>query len=80
MTKMRPSNLRVRPPTGTKTGGAGYIMIEVEIKGQYVMFTTIDINEAMASSQDAPVRHLGGPLSVATQVKSRTSSFVARAI
>jgi len=58
-------NLRVWPPTGTKKGSAGYFMIDVEIEGRYVMFTTIDINKGMARPQDAPVRHLGGPLSVA---------------
>jgi hypothetical protein len=63
--KTRHRNLRVRPPADpVQKGSDGYVLIEVEINGRYIMFTTIEMNQAMARPQDAPVRHLGGPLSV----------------
>jgi hypothetical protein len=63
--KTRHRNLRVQPLTGrAQKGSDGYVMIDVEIRGRYMMFTTIEMNPAMARPQDAPVRHLGGPLSV----------------
>jgi len=59
--------LRIRPPSPWKKG-IDIVMIEVQIKGQYDMFTAISLDDAvakaMARPQDAPVRHFHGPLSV----------------
>src|SRR5260370_19004550 len=58
-------NLRVWPPADpAKKGSDGYVMIEVEINGRYVMLTTIEMNQPMARPQDAPVRNLGVHLRV----------------
>jgi hypothetical protein len=60
-------HLRIRPPSPWRKG-IDIVTIEVEIKGQYDMFTAISVDDAvakaMARPQDAPVRHFHGPLSV----------------
>ncbi len=59
--------LRIRPPSPWRKG-IDIVTIEVEIKGQYDMYTHIGVDDAVAKAmarlQDAPVRHFHGPLSV----------------
>jgi hypothetical protein len=57
-------NLRISLLGPRAPGQPTSASIQVEIKGEYVETTTIEMSQATARAEDAPSRHFYGPLSI----------------